>query len=58
MAKTKTKEEEDKEREIELLEKAVARAEARGQKDTSYHVLLARLKNPPKETKEKELTNG
>lgn len=50
--KQKSKEELDREREIELLEKAVERAEGRGQFDTSYHTQLARLKNPPKETKE------
>lgn len=50
--KQKTKEELDREHEIEILEKAVERAEGRGQFDTSYHTQLARLKNPPKEAKE------
>ena len=50
--KTKTKEQQDRENEIAELKKAVARAEGRGQTDTSYHVMLERLTNPPKEVKE------
>ena len=50
MAK-KTLEELQREQKIAELQKAVTRAEGRGQFDTSYHELLARLLNPPKADK-------
>ena len=50
MAK-KTLEELQREQKIAELQKAVTRAEGRGQYDTSYHELLARLLNPPKADK-------
>ena len=50
--KQKSKEETDRDNEIAILQKAVERAEGRGQKDTSHHVMLERLLHPPKETKE------
>lgn len=52
MPKQKTKDELDREAQIAELQKAIARAEGRGQTDTSYHTLLERLLNPPKDEKE------
>ena len=49
----KTQEQQDLENQIAELKKAVARAEGRGQTDTSYHTQLERLTNPPKEKEAK-----
>lgn len=49
IANKKTQEQQDLENQIAELKKAIARAEGRGQTDTSYHTQLERLTNPPKE---------